>query len=352
MSRNRAEKDLMETGRSGRMFGLATVLTSLAAAFMLAAGFLAEFHPAFDSLAHFRIHLAAVLIVAAILLIPIRGFRWPGLAAAAFGIWALVSVTGLSVVPGLGPVQASHEPDDELGPVYRLLQLNLRFDNAEAGKVLSLIGRVRPDVITLDEVSDLWREKVSLLSSAYPHQIVCQVPHVTGGVAILSLRPFAEGSEPKCLAGGALATATVDFGGRFVDVAAIHLHWPWPRGQARQIEKMRPLLGGLADNAILAGDLNATPWSAASSHVAQASATEPVGPSGPTWLHRWLPEWLRFAGLPIDHVFTKGEVIAHSVETLEPVGSDHLPVLMEFSLDIKPVEPDAKTATAWLTPAG
>lgn len=333
------------------MIGLATLLAALGAALALAAGFLAEVHPAFDSLAHFRVHLAVALIIAAILLISMRSFRWPGIAAAAFGVWAVLSVTGLSVIPGLGQVQASHQPDDGLGPVYKLLQLNLRFDNAEANKVLSLIGRVRPDVITLDEVSDLWREKVALLSSAYPHQIICPVRHVTGGVAILSLRPFAEGSEPKCLAGGALATATVDFGGRSVEVAAIHLQWPWPRGQARQIGKMTPLLGALPETAILAGDLNATSWSAAAARVADASATTPVGPSGPTWLHRWLPDWLRFAGLPIDHVFTKGDVIAHSVGILEPVGSDHLPVLMEFSLATKPVEPDAKTATALLMPS-
>ena len=75
----------------------------------------------------------------------------------------------------------------------------------------------------------------------------------------------------------------------------------------------------------------------------------PAGPAGPTWLYWRLPEFLRFAGLPIDQVFTKGEVIVHSVNTLETVGSDHLPVLVEFSLEAAgPEAEDPLTATAEL----
>jgi endonuclease/exonuclease/phosphatase (EEP) superfamily protein YafD len=75
----------------------------------------------------------------------------------------------------------------------------------------------------------------------------------------------------------------------------------------------------------------------------------PVGPAGPTWLYRMLPEFLRFAGLPIDRVFAKGDVIVHSVATLEAVGSDHLPVLVEFSLEAaEPQSEDPQTATASL----
>ena len=49
---------------------------------------------------------------------------------------------------------------------------------------------------------------------------------------------------------------------------------------------------------------------------------------------------LRFAGLPIDQVFAKGDVVVISATTLEAVGSDHLPVLVEFSL-LGGTEPDA-----------
>jgi endonuclease/exonuclease/phosphatase (EEP) superfamily protein YafD len=323
----------------------ATVLLSLP----LVGGFFGRLHPAFDSLAHFRVHLAALLVLAALPLLLDRSLRWNGLLAILFGCAAILTATGTSFLPALGAVQASYQPKDSLSPVYRLLQLNLRFDNPEPGKVLSLIGRVRPDVVTLNEVSPMWADKLALLSSAYHYRTVCTIDNHAGGVAILSLRPFAEGTEGKCLEGGTFATATVDLGGRFVEIGALHLHWPWPFSQSYQIDNITPLLAATMETAILAGDFNAAPWSAASARIANAGGMTPIGPAGPTWLYRRLPEFLRFAGLPIDRVFTKGEVVVHSVGTLEAVGSDHLPVLVEFSLGAAEPEPeDPLTATASL----
>ncbi len=322
----------------------------------LVAGFFSSFHPALDAFAHLRLHLAVLLIVTAIPLLLVRGFRWNGALAAALGTGAILTVTGSSWIPlvgqNFGRVQASHQPD-ELGPTYRLMQLNLRYNNPEPGKVLSLIGRIRPDVLVFNEVSPMWQEKIALLAGTYPHKLACDAHSHAGGVTILSLRPFTEGMQTRCLGNGILATATIDFGGRFVDLAGIHLRRPWPANQLGQIEDLSPLLGSLGDTAILAGDMNATPWSAASARITRASAMTPAGPDSPTWLSRRLPEWMRFAGFPIDRVFTKGDVVVHSVKTLEWVGSDHLPVLMEFSL--KPAEPGdriGQTATASLSRPG
>ncbi|MDQ2633903.1 MAG: endonuclease/exonuclease/phosphatase family protein [Pseudomonadota bacterium] len=324
----------------------ATVLLSLP----LVGGFFGWLHPAFDSMAHFRVHLAVLLIVAALpLLLLARAFRWHGLLAALFGGAAILTVTGTSFLAGPSPVQASHQPANALGPIYRLLQLNLRFDNPDPGKVLSLIGRVRPDVVTLNEVSAMWEGKLALLASAYPYRVTCTADSRAGGVAILSLRPIAEGTKAQCLDQGTFATATVDFGGRMVEVGALHLHWPWPLSQSRQIDRRTPMLADMAETAILAGDLNATPWSAASKRIADAAGMTAAGPAGPTWLYRRLPEFLRFAGLPIDRIFTKGDVVVHSVNRLDAVGSDHLPVLVEFSLAVaEPEAEDPLTATASL----
>ena len=53
---------------------------------------------------------------------------------------------------------------------------------------------------------------------------------------------------------------------------------------------------------------------------------------GPTWLQRGIPEALRFAGLPIDQVFATPAIMVHGISRLENVGSDHLPVIGQFSL--------------------
>ena len=68
---------------------------------------------------------------------------------------------------------------------------------------------------------------------------------------------------------------------------------------------------------------------------------------GPSWLYRRLPDALRpYAGLPIDQVFAKGGIVILSARTLEAVGSDHLPVLVEFSLLGGAPEEDEETTTA------
>lgn len=319
-------------------------LIGFAAAFLLSiplvAGFFGAVHPALDALGHLRAHIAAAMVLCALL--ALVGSMWrQGLMSIVLGVAAISTTLGIGDRLGVG------EPAEKDAPVYRLLQMNLRFDNTEPEKVLSMIGHVKPDVITLDEVSAMWADRLALLSSAYPYKIVCPVSNAAGGVAILSLRPFSAGVEPTCDDGGVFALATLDFGGRSVEIGALHLHRPWPSSQYWQVGDMAPLLGGMADTAILAGDLNATPWSNTVARIVEAGGFTMAPRVGPTWLYRRLPDFLRFAGVPVDQIFAKGDVVVQSARTLPAAGSDHLPVLFEFSLKPAPKdEPPPVTASS------
>ncbi|RWF76782.1 MAG: AP endonuclease [Mesorhizobium sp.] len=355
------------------MAGVRTMMTSAAFIAMLGcsvalvAGFFGTLHPAFDSFAHFRVHLAVLMALCALPLL-VTSFRLQAAAALLFAGAAFATTSNILPVPRLWPVQAAFEAnpgdqpvypgDQSVYPghkaVYRLLQMNLRFNNPTPEKVLSLIGRTQPDVITLDEVSDMWKAKLGLLSSAYPYRILCPYPNGVFGVALLSRRPFAAGTQPRCDRRGAIAIATVDFGGTDVDVAAVHLTWPWPYNQSRQIGRLSEEFASLGETSIMAGDCNAVPWSAAVRRVADLGKLTVAPSPGPTWLYINLPDFLRFAGLPIDQVFSKGAVVIHSVSRLEGTGSDHLPLMVEFSLrpeQKKPVDED-ETATASVTQHG
>lgn len=318
----------------------------------LVAGFFGTLHPAFDSFAHFRIHLAILMALAAVPLLFSR-FRKEGAMGLILAIGAVMTISGFMQGPRFGSVHAGIEPSNDGQPVYRLLQLNLRYDNAEPNKVLSLIGRLRPDVVTVEEVSDMWADKLALLQSAYPHRILCPFPNKAFGVAILSARPFVEGQEARCYERGSFAIAPVDFGGRAVDIAALHLGWPWPFAQPRQIRALAEPLSLMGETSLLAGDFNAAPWSAAVARVGKMGGLTLVPSAGPTWQWHRLPEFLRFAGLPIDQVLHKGDVVVNSARALGEAGSDHLPVLVEFSLKAPPPRPeeDAETSTATLIPA-
>ena len=311
----------------------------------LAAGFFGAVHPVLDSFAHFRAHLAVLVAIAALPLFATR-FLKVGAVFMLAAILAFASTSGTVPIAGLGMKYGPLYPADPEQPIYRLVQFNLRYNNQTPERVLSMIGRIRPDVVTLEEVSDPWTEKLKLLAAAYPYSILCPYPNGLFGVAILSRRPFTDGTSPNCDGRGAFALATVNFGGTSADIAALHLGWPWPFPQYREIRGLTPYLGQIGETAIMAGDLNAVPWSQATARVAKAGDLTLMPSPGSTWLPLGLPQFLHFAGLPIDNVFAKGAVEVISIRTLDPVGSDHLPVLVEFSLKPKATEPELKTDLA------
>lgn len=327
------------------------VATALIAA-ALAAGFLGRFHPFYDSFSHFRAHLAVLLMIAPLPLLFSDHLK-VGAAAIGLGILALATTSGTIPVAGLGMAYGPLVAPSPEQPVYRLMQINLRYDNRDPAQALSLIGRVQPDIVTLNEVSKPWAEKLELLAAAYPYRIVCSSPKRVWGVAILSRRPLVDGTTPHCENYGSFATMTVNLGGRQMDIAALHLDWPWPYKQDSQIDAVTPHLQKIGSTALLAGDMNAAPWSHSVARVAAAGGFALMPSRGASYMALGVPEWLHFAGLSIDQVFAKGDVAVHGVSHLESVASDHIPVLVEFSL--KPAKApagDGKTATARAELAG
>ncbi len=309
----------------------AILLMASCCAVAVVAGFFGAFGPYLDALAQLRLHLAALMVLLALPLIAVRSQRLAGLLVVAIAAMATFLTVGVpwpsgDMRAGIGQLAAALADAR-----FSLLQLNLRFDNPRPDKVLSLVARLEPDIVTLDEVSDRWIPELDRLAARYPYRVVCKKTYgEIGGVAVLSRRPFVDGA-PRCLDRGSLAMTTVDFGGRQVDVAALHLGWPIFDRQDRQVSRDAGALAGLGTNAILAGDLNAVPWSETARRVARYGGLVEAGSIGPTWLDRRLPDWLRpWIGLPIDHVLVKGGVLPLSLQRMASVGSDHLPVLMNF----------------------
>lgn len=303
----------------------------------LVLGFLGALHPAFDSMGHFRLHLAAAMALAGLFLL-FTTLRREGLVVLLLAVGAIA--TGAQAMGwrfGAATLAANAAPAD-----FKLLQFNMLFKNRRPEELVRLIAREHPDIITLQEVSRSFMPWFEHLSGTYPYQKVCPSDGRIGGVAILSRRPWAEGSQQGCFEKGFAAVAQVDFGGRKVDVAALHLYWPWPHGQPAQVERLTGMMRALGDTAIVAGDFNAAPWSQTLRTLALAGSLE-VNSPGPSWFVTELPQsWRPYAGLPIDHVLTKGLASANRPYPTGDAGSDHLPVIFTFGLE----EPEPETEDA------
>ncbi|MGC4025172.1 MAG: endonuclease/exonuclease/phosphatase family protein [Mesorhizobium sp.] len=317
--------------RKNAGLGLLVLLLTLIISVALVLGFFGRVHPAFDAFSHFRLHLAALLFLCGIAMFALH-YRLHAAAAALLAA-GCVGVT----VPHFFQSEMVPAPTDQ--PVYKLLQLNAYYGNKEPKAVLSLIAREHPDIVTMEEVSDNWREELNIIKTAYPYRLDCGEGSFS--TVILSRRSMNEGHNPYCAPNGRVALAQIDLNGRLIDVMALHLPWPWPFEQWQTVRDHAPLLQMLGDTAIAAGDFNAAPWSATVREVVALGGFTRIEHFGPTWIgHHTLPESFKFLGLPIDQVMTKGRIIVHSTRTLEAVGSDHLPVLVEFSIAPEEIGPE------------
>ncbi|GHC69202.1 endonuclease/exonuclease/phosphatase family protein [Limoniibacter endophyticus] len=309
------------------------LLAIIALCIPLIAGFFGRVHPAFDSLAHFRAHLAALIALCSLPLV--LGSMWHH---AALGL-SLALASFLTLVPLQtllqNPSRDAHASLSESGPLYRLLQLNLRFDNPDPTRVLSLIGRENPDIIIFQEVSEQVSMLPERLKHLYSHQIKCPDISAVGSVAILSRRPFL--TQPLCEKSGRLAIVTVDLNGQPVQVAGVHLGWPWPFEQPEEVASLEPVFAALADDALVAGDFNAAGWSNTVRRIALAGGLTRGSHTSPTWLHHSLPKVLRpIVGLPLDHALSKGAVQIVNIRSGEDAGSDHTPLLIDFAIGREP----------------
>lgn len=283
--------------------------------------FLSPWLPVADSVAHFRFHLTAAMGLAAIIL-TIAGI-WRSASIA----WAvsLVGAAGLGPAVSFGGIEAV-----AAGPRITLVQLNLSFGNATPAAVADLIRREKADVVTLQEVSRNSQSVIAMLGGDYPYRVRCPFAGV-GGVAVLSRLPKAPGISQGCVTKQGLAWLRVMAGGKPVSVAAIHLHWPYPYGQARHIDRLQPHLQKIPRPVLLAGDFNAAPWSHAVRRMATATDTAIAGGLRFTF-HKRLGRWGPSVGLPIDHILLPPEIRPVAISTGPGVGSDHLPVIAILSL--------------------
>jgi len=314
---------------------------ALAVSVPLVLGFLGPLHPAFDSFTHLRAHLALLMGLLALPLFFTALWR----EAAMILLFAVMAfATTLGATQGLLSGATSARAASDGAPLYSLMQLNLRYDNRDPAEVLRLIAREKPDIITLQEVSAQWQPRVKLLEGSYPYRQHCKNTPLAWGVDILSRRPFAEGSQAGCIGNGLMAFARFDLGGAPVSVVALHLSWPWPFGQPRQIRFLLPHLARFDEPVLIAGDFNAAPWSHAVRQIEAASGTHHVSGIGPSWLHRTLPAKLaRYIGLPIDQVLASGGIDIARIGTLGPTSSDHLAVRLDFSVPQPRREPEGGT---------
>ena len=310
----------------GKFFRAAVLVAAAFTGFFILFSFLAPWLPVADSVAHFRFHLTAVMLLAAVLLAVARDWRHAGLALA-------VSAAGMAGMAPVFPVWGQAAAAGA-APTITAVQLNLSFRNATPEAVAAFVRRERADIVTLQEVTARTGRVMELLEEDYPDRVLCPFARV-GGVAVLSRLPKAPGVAQGCVEGQGLAWMRVMADGRAVSVASLHLNWPYPFRQGRQIGELETHLRDIPRPVILAGDFNAAPWSHAVGRIAAATDTAVARGlrfSFDIGFRGWWPT----VPVPIDHILLP-EGLAPLDVTLGPgPGSDHRSVIARLALPPAP----------------
>jgi endonuclease/exonuclease/phosphatase (EEP) superfamily protein YafD len=289
-----------------------------------ALGFFGSFWWVFDLFSHFRVQYAIGLAVGLVAAAVLR--RW-GIVLLAVQILVL---DVMFLVPAWLP--AASPPAD--APRVKLLLVNVHLSNRAFGRTIELIRREDPDLVVLLEIDAAWIDAVSPILASHPHRKL--VPREDNfGIGVWSRHPLREARVEDF---GDLdvptIVANVDVSGTTVTLVATHPPPPATgRGAAHRDEHLRELGESRAawdDRVIVAGDLNASPWSAAFRRfTGDAHLLDSRRGFGlqPTW-----PVGNPLLATPLDHVlYSRGlAVVSRSVGP--DVGSDHYPVIAELAV--------------------
>lgn len=292
----------------------------------LVAGIFGRLHFLLDMCAQFRVQAVVVLLLGGFVVLMYSRKNILG---------AIPFAVGIIVAGSLYPYSRVFPPDPPGGPTTRILIFNVLTGNKKMDQAIAYMIQQDPDIIVLQEVNSRWMDILqNRLSEEYPHQL----------------------SRPRADNFGIAAFSRIAFSSAFIrnpgdqDVPSVELMIKSREGKDFRIIGTHPLppvshenwqsrntqLKAIAENVrdsaiptMVCGDLNTTPWSPFFRDFMRVSGLRPASLGcgiPPTWTGR--TKWL---GLAIDYVAVPPEVQIAGRRVGPNLGSDHRPVIVDFS---------------------
>jgi endonuclease/exonuclease/phosphatase (EEP) superfamily protein YafD len=253
--------------------------------------------------------------------------------------WAIAAAIGMAmnlaeVAPWyVGRKKTTRSRD---GRRVKLILANVNYKNAAHERFIAFAQKHTPDVLVVQEMNEGWRESLQALHILY--SFTEELPKGGGsGMALYSRFPFErltigspEGDSRPCI------LARIDIDGVLVPLLSIHPRTPIRNDRYKLRNDMfaaaADCLRDMPSPKLCVGDLNITPWSPYYHEFIERAKLVNVRkefgllPSWPVFL---LFKWLM---LPLDHCLVSEDLRVEDVRTGEPIGSDHLPLIVELEL--------------------
>ena len=286
-------------------------------------GFFGRFSWIFDLFSHFRVQYMQIGLV----LIGVALWRRQNKRAV-----ALVLLASLNYAFVLPLYFGKPAPSTEKS--IRAMLMNINAANGNTEQVINAIRAADPDLLLLEEVTPKWEAELAVLNSDYPHRIA--EPQVgCFGIMLLSKVPLEHGKVIEMGTSNVPSIlAEAHFSQGVVSIIGTH---PLPPMGAEMSLHRNNQLKELSKYAmwkdwptLLIGDLNVSPWSPYFRDLlAESGLKNSMKGFGfqPTW-----PSNRRLLRIPLDHMLHSPDITIHNRAVGGDVGSDHFPVIVDFSI--------------------
>jgi endonuclease/exonuclease/phosphatase (EEP) superfamily protein YafD len=309
------------------------VVASVGAAgglFATLAGFAGRKWWVFDLFSHFRLQYFMLLMGCTVVFLALGKYQ---IAAIASGAATLNLVLILPLYAGYS-WNSRTSSAFAAGPTYRLALVNLYQPNRQHHQVAEFLRDTQPDILLLVEINQRWYNALQPVLVDFPYREV-HLRQDNYGLALFSKLLLEEARKMNWGEMGipTLAASLVLDGSR-LNLLGAH---PPPPKSARMAAGRNHIFAEMAayaslqpDPVILVGDLNTTGWSPHFKDLLRESGLnnsqvgfglQPSWPVDKPWL-----------SVPIDHALVSSEVIVHQRRLGPQVGSDHYPLIIDFSI--------------------
>lgn len=278
-----------------------------------------------DILAQFTAPVAVATGVGVIACLVLR--LWP--AAAIGGLAALILL--LAAWPQWTPPMGRPEPG---APTVRAYSANVWALNTDVEAMRRSIAAADADIVILIEFGDAPAARIDEVLAGYPHRAVLgRVDRPSGPArSVIASRTPILRQLPDPPDGLSTVGAVVDTELGPINVFGVHLTRPWPFqyqwGQISQVMALTERRRNAPDNPVIAaGDFN----SVSSARIGLQMQTDMGLVPAPGWPGTWPSKLPAFLGITIDQVWRSPDLALLSRRLGEPTGSDHRPVITEFT---------------------
>lgn len=278
--------------------------------------------------------LALAALAAALLPLVAEGAPlWRGEAALAGA--AAVHLVHVAPFTPLWPRQsldAGAAPDAEDG--LSILAANVKLSNRDYGRLIEIVRRERPDVLLAVEIDQGWADALDALDPLFETRVERALDNGYG-MTMLSRLPVEDAEIRELLTErvpSIRATLRLRNGERF-RLYVLHPEPPTPLHDSVGRDAEIALAGIEARDdplpAIVAGDLNDVAWSSTTRRFQRLSGL--LDPRRGRGFYNSFDARFPLLRWPLDHLFHDPAFRLAELRRLEPIGSDHFPMLFRLS---------------------